>query len=102
MVLPQNPVRDGHQALAEQWDVEAQLRGSQIHGFFLFRKKIDQDSADRAFIENVCDMPISRASPAAAAPVSENYKALRASWQSNIGSEFDAIDGYLYSDVLRS
>ena len=47
-------------------------------------------------------MPISRASPAATAPVSENYKALRASWQSNIGSEFYAIDGYLYSDVLRS
>jgi hypothetical protein len=23
-------------------------------------------------------------------------------WQSNIGCEFDAIDGYFYSDVLRS
>ena len=47
-------------------------------------------------------MPISRASPAAAAPVSENYKALRANWQSNISSEFDAIDGYLYGDVLHA
>jgi hypothetical protein len=50
----------------------------------------------------ISHMPVSGASPATAAPVSENHKTLRASWQSNIGSEFDAIDGYFYSDVLRS
>ena len=102
MALPQNPVRDCYQALAQQWDVETQLRGSQIHGFFLLRKKIDQDGSDRAFIEHVRHMPISGASPAAATPMSEDDNTTGANRQCDIGNEFDAVNGHFYGDVLHS
>jgi hypothetical protein len=98
MVLPQNPICDCHQTLAEQRNVEAQFRGSQIHGLFLFGKQIDQDGADRAFVKHVSHMPVSGASATAAAPMGENDKSFGVNRQSDIGSEFDAIDGHFYGN----
>jgi len=87
--------------LAEQWDVEPQLCGSQIDGFFLRCEQIDQEGSDRPLIENVSHMPISGASPATAAPMSEHYQPFRAKRQSDIGSEFDAINEYFSGDALH-
>jgi hypothetical protein len=100
MGLPVNPVRDCRQALTEQRDVETQFGGSQVRSFFQFRKKINQDGADLARVEYVSHVPVSGASPATAAPVGENHKAFGANRQSNVGREFNAIDGHSYGDVL--
>jgi hypothetical protein len=87
--------------LAEQRDIESQFRGSQIDGFFLRSKQIDQDGSDRPLVENVSHMPVSRASPATAAPMSEHDEAFSLRRQGDVGSEFDAINGYFNADVLH-
>lgn len=95
MGLPQNPVRDGYQALAEQRDVETQLRGLHIHDFFLFGEKVDQDGSHRAFIEHIRHMAVSGASPAAAAAVSKDDQASGPRRQRHISSEFDVANRHL-------
>jgi hypothetical protein len=47
-------------------------------------------------------MPISGASPTAAAPMSEDDNTLGANRQCDVSSEFDATDEYFYGDVLHA
>jgi hypothetical protein len=89
ILLPANPVRNGRKAPGEKVDIETKFRCSQIGAFLVFSKKVDQDCAYSAAIEDVSYVPISGTMTTAAAPVREKHKACCAFRQREIGRKVD-------------
>lgn len=84
-----DPLRRADEPVGQQWDVEPRLVGS-ILGF---GEQVKQQRADAERANPLGDEVVSRAVPAAAAPMREQDEAGRAVRHDQLPLKFDAVDG---------
>ena len=64
-------LRHGNEPAREQADIETQMSGICVGGFFLGREEIEEQRSYSGIAQNFCDSLIARTAPAAAAPMRE-------------------------------
>src|SRR5579863_578336 len=89
------PIRSANHAFREQPDIETQPGRSQVLPFFVGGEQVKQQRGQAGLPEHLCDMPISRAVPAAAAAVREQHHAEGAIGSGQVAFECDGAGGDL-------